>query len=84
MNIQLIKIIIIAPIITFIRFYQLFISPILKTQCRYLPTCSEYSLEAFKKHGLILGFNYTIKRILKCHPLGDSGYDPVPNNKKKV
>tara|TARA_Y100001970_G_scaffold208091_1_gene253561 strand:- start:129 stop:383 length:255 start_codon:yes stop_codon:yes gene_type:complete len=84
MNIKLIKKIIIAPIIISIRFYQLFMSPIFKTQCRYLPTCSEYSLEAFKKHGLILGFNYSIKRILKCHPLGGSGFDPVPSNKKKV
>ena len=82
--IQLIKKITVVPIILFIRFYQLFISSLFNTQCRYLPTCSEYSLEAFNKHGLFLGLNYSIRRILKCHPLGSAGYDPVPKNKKRV
>ena len=55
-----------------------FLSPILKANCRYLPSCSEYSIIAFKKYGLVKGFYYSLKRILKCHPFGGSGYDPVP------
>ena len=68
----------ILPIIIIIKAYQLFLSPILKKNCRYLPTCSEYSIIAFKEHGLLNGFYYSLKRILKCHPLGGHGYDPVP------
>ena len=72
------------PVITIIKTYQFFLSPILKTNCRYLPTCSEYSITAFKEHGLLYGFYYSLKRIFKCHPLGGHGFDPVPKkiNKK--
>ncbi len=48
------------------------------SNCRYSPTCSKYSIESFKKHGLIKGGKLSIKRILTCHPFGNSGYDPVP------
>ena len=68
----------ILPVIIIIKAYQILLSPILKTNCRYLPTCSEYSIAAFKEHGLLKGFYYSLKRILKCHPLGGHGYDPVP------
>lgn len=61
-----------------IRFYQLTISPLLPPTCRYLPTCSQYSIEAIKKHGTFKGCTFIIKRILSCHPWGGSGYDPVP------
>ena len=73
----------IAPVIIIIKTYQLLLSPILKTNCRYLPTCSEYSITAFKEHGLLNGFCYSLKRILKCHPLGGHGYDPVPKKINK-
>ena len=63
--------------------YQFFLSPILKANCRYLPSCSEYSIIAFKKYGLVKGFYYSLKRILKCHPFGGSGYDPVPKKINK-
>ena len=67
------------PFIVFIRFYQLAISPWLgKSKCRYTPTCSQYGLEAFKKHGPFKGFWLTIKRIISCNPWGGHGYDPVP------
>lgn len=66
------------PFIFLIKFYQVFISPLLGSKCRYTPTCSHYGLEAFKKYGLFKGFYLTIKRISKCHPWGGSGYDPVP------
>ena len=74
---------IIAPVIMVIKAYQLLLSPILKTNCRYLPTCSEYSIAALKEHGLLKGCYYSLKRILKSHPLGGHGYDPVPKKINK-
>ena len=72
--------------------YKWVISPVLPGTCRYHPTCSMYALEALERHGSIRGGFLALKRILKCHPWGDSGYDPVPecceinelNNGKKV
>ncbi len=61
-----------------IRFYQLFISPFFAANCRFNPTCSQYAIEAIKKYGIICGTKIASKRITKCHPWGDSGYDPVP------
>ncbi len=60
-----------------IRFYQYLISPILASNCRYIPTCSNYSIQAFKTYGFFKGIKLTILRITKCHPFGGSGYDPV-------
>lgn len=51
--------------------------------CKYIPTCSNYALEAFQKHGFIKGTYYTIKRLLKCNPLSKGGIDLVPERKKK-
>ena len=70
-------------IIFIIKLYQLIISPFLKSNCRYLPTCSEYSIKTLKEYGIIIGLYYSIKRILSCHPFGSRGYDPVPNKIKK-
>ena len=69
-------------ILSFIKFYSFFISPILGVKCRFLPSCSEYSQESFEKHGFIKGAFYTLKRVSKCHPVkilgaGD-GIDLVP------
>jgi putative membrane protein insertion efficiency factor len=64
--------------IFFIRVYQYAISPLFPKACRFTPSCSEYGAEAFKKHGFFKGFKLTVKRIGRCHPLGGSGYDPVP------
>lgn len=64
--------------ILIIRFYQITLSPILPASCRYTPTCSQYGVEAIKKHGPFKGGVLTIKRLLSCHPWGGSGYDPVP------
>jgi len=66
------------PFILLIKVYQLLLSPLLPPSCRYSPTCSQYSLEALKKYGLLKGGWLSIKRILRCHPWGGSGYDPVP------
>jgi len=67
-----------VPFILLIKIYQLLISPLLPSSCRYIPTCSQYSLEALKKYGLLKGGWLGIKRISRCHPWGKSGYDPVP------
>ncbi len=61
-----------------IQFYRVAISPMLPPSCRYTPTCSEYAMIAIKKYGVIKGGYLTIRRILRCHPWGGSGYDPVP------
>ena len=61
-----------------IRFYQGAISPYFPATCRYNPTCSEYGVQAIKKHGPFKGGWLTLKRIGSCHPFGGSGYDPVP------
>jgi len=61
-----------------IGLYRYLISPILGPSCRYTPTCSEYSQEAVMRFGVIKGGWLAIKRILSCHPWGNSGYDPVP------
>lgn len=70
-------------LIKLIRFYQVAISPWLGKNCRYQPTCSQYTLEALKVHGLYKGVFLGIKRILSCHPWGGSGYDPVPYKEEK-
>ena len=64
--------------IAIIRFYQKFLSPMLGPSCRFTPTCSQYGLEAVKKHGALKGGWMAMKRIGRCHPWGGQGYDPVP------
>lgn len=61
-----------------IRFYQLAISPWIAPRCRYVPTCSQYAIEAVRKHGACKGTCLTAKRLCRCHPWGGSGFDPVP------
>lgn len=68
----------IAPFIWLIKFYRVCISPLKPPTCRFTPTCSEYALQAFRKHGPFKGLALTVWRILRCNPWGGSGYDPVP------
>ena len=68
-------------LIQLIKCYKFLISPLLGQSCRYLPTCSEYSIEALKTYGFFKGLFLSIKRILSCHPWGQGGFDPV---KKEV
>ena len=65
-----------------IKFYKLVISPFLGANCRYVPTCSDYAIQSIEQKGIIRGLYYSFKRILKCHPFGGSGYDPVSNKRR--
>ena len=73
-------------IIKLIKFYKFFVSPLFGNSCRYLPTCSEYSIEALKSFGLLKGLYMSLKRILSCHPIkllgGGEGFDPVVKRTK--
>ncbi|MBN3860092.1 MAG: membrane protein insertion efficiency factor YidD [Neisseriaceae bacterium] len=66
-------------LIKLIRFYQIAISPLFPPTCRYSPTCSQYAIESLRRFGFIQGGWLSIKRIMRCHPWGGHGYDPVPN-----
>ena len=74
-------------IIKLIKFYQYLISPLLGNNCRYLPTCSDYCIEALKTHRLIKALYLILKRLLSCHPIkflgGGEGFDPVNKNMKE-
>lgn len=71
---KVIEFIVLLPV----YFYRICISPFIPPRCRYTPTCSQYAIDAVKKHGVIKGGWLTVKRIGRCHPWGGSGYDPVP------
>jgi len=64
-------------LIKIVEFYQKAISPFLPKSCRYIPTCSQYTIEALEKYGAIKGTYIGIKRILRCHPFHPGGYDPL-------
>ena len=66
-----------------VYFYRYAISPLLPPSCRYTPTCSQYTIDALKKHGPFKGTYLSAKRILSCNPWGGSGYDPVPEPSPK-
>ena len=61
-----------------VYFYKYCISPLTPASCRFVPTCSEYALQAVKKHGVFKGGYLAIRRIFRCHPWGGNGFDPVP------
>ena len=73
-------------LIKLIKIYKFFISPLIGHSCRYLPTCSEYSIEALKAFGLLKGLYLSLKRVFSCHPIkflgGGEGFDPVKKNMK--
>lgn len=71
--------ILLAPV----YFYRAVISPLLPPSCRYTPTCSQYTIEALKKHGPFKGTYLSARRILSCNPWGGKGYDPVPEPKPR-
>jgi putative membrane protein insertion efficiency factor len=61
-----------------LRLYQISLSPLLGPACRFEPSCSHYAVEALERFGLARGFWLAIRRLARCHPLGKSGYDPIP------
>jgi putative membrane protein insertion efficiency factor len=61
-----------------LRVYKRFVSPALPHSCRYVPTCSEYAIEAIEQHGALRGSWLALTRLLRCHPFAGSGYDPPP------
>jgi uncharacterized protein len=65
-------------LLVLIRGYQLLISPMFPPSCRYFPTCSEYARQAVRRHGPLTGSWLALRRLLRCHPWGGLGYDPVP------
>ena len=73
-------------LISLIKFYKYFISPYIGSNCRYLPTCSDYAIESLKEFGLAKGLFMSIKRILSCHPIkllgGGKGFDPIKKKGK--
>ncbi|MBR5834157.1 MAG: membrane protein insertion efficiency factor YidD [Bacteroidales bacterium] len=75
---SIIKKIAIFPLVLLVRFYQVCISPLKPSCCRFTPTCSAYALQALRKHGPFKGTYLAVRRILRCHPWGGHGYDPVP------
>ena len=68
--------------ISLIKFYKFFLSPFLGANCRYIPTCSDYAIQAIEQKGMIKGIYVSFKRVLRCHPFGGSGYDPVSNKRR--
>ncbi len=61
-----------------IRFYQVVLSPFKPSSCRFYPSCSSYSIQAFKRYSIGRAFYLTVRRVLKCHPFHPGGYDPLP------
>ncbi|MBK9019077.1 MAG: membrane protein insertion efficiency factor YidD [Sulfuritalea sp.] len=68
----------IQPLLWLIRGYQLAISPMLGNRCRFHPSCSDYAIEALRRHGLLKGLWLAVRRVGSCHPWHPGGYDPVP------
>lgn len=65
-----------------IRFYQRWISPLKKPSCIFYPSCSSYSIDAYKHYGFFKGSYFTLRRILRCHPFNSGGYDPLKINEE--
>ncbi len=66
------------PFILAIRFYQVTLAPLLSGHCRFIPTCSNYAIDAYRLHGPVRGSWLTLRRLARCHPWGGNGFDPVP------
>lgn len=67
-------------LIVLIKLYRYAISPYLAPSCRYTPTCSSYAIEAIERHGIFRGSWLAVRRVSRCHPWHEAGYDPVPEN----
>jgi putative membrane protein insertion efficiency factor len=76
--------VIVRILIALVRFYQLAVSPWTPPACRFTPTCSAYALDALREHGALRGLWLATRRIVRCHPWGGFGYDPVPSRKARA
>ncbi len=65
-------------LLALIRFYQLALSPFFGRSCRFHPSCSEYAVEALRRHGVFRGIRLALRRVARCHPWNPGGFDPVP------
>ena len=70
-------------LIALVKFYRRYISPLNPPCCRFIPTCSEYALEAYRVHGFFVGTALSLWRVLRCNPFGKGGYDPVPPKRQR-
>jgi len=77
------KRLLISVLILPIKIYQYTVSPLMPASCRHIPTCSNYAIEALKTHGIFKGGWLAFRRVIRCHPWGTHGYDPVPLKKLK-
>ena len=64
-----------------IKLYQFTVSPLFGTNCRFVPSCSNYAIQSIEEKGVVKGIYFSLRRVFKCHPFGGSGYDPVNKNK---
>jgi putative membrane protein insertion efficiency factor len=67
-----------------VRGYQVLLSPLFAGSCRYVPSCSQYMVEALARHGALRGSWLGLRRLARCHPLGSSGFDPVPDSPSRL
>ena len=67
-----------SPVILLLRGYKRYLSPLLGQNCRFYPSCSEYAMEAIRRHGHLRGGWLAARRLARCHPLNEGGFDPVP------
>ena len=67
-----------SPVILLLRGYKRYVSPLLGQNCRFYPSCSEYAMEAIRRHGHLRGSALAVRRLARCHPLNPGGHDPVP------
>ncbi|OJX13012.1 MAG: membrane protein insertion efficiency factor YidD [Caedibacter sp. 37-49] len=79
----MLKSIIVRFFLGLIWLYRVGISPFMPSRCRFLPTCSEYAYLAFQEYGILQGLILTVKRLLRCHPWGEAGLDPLPRKRLK-
>lgn len=71
-------------LLLFVRLYQVTLGPVMGGHCRFHPSCSNYAIEALRRHGALRGSWLTVRRLLRCHPFGGFGYDPVPTRSRRA